>query len=128
MKHAELIVHNAGLGHLKNNGLSVDTLKTILKTKKFLKNQISENEELQREVMKKFDVKADDDGGFNYSKHEKKLEIIADLEIILNGPVDGGYKIPDNFLHFITMKEIMESTKDLQAEVISMLEPFIITD
>lgn len=114
MKHREAELLNEGLLELKNTGLTLDSLKAILKVKKSLKTYFDEIRELQIEIMKKFNIEETVEG-YVYKDHPEKQKIENELREVLKEE----YNIPVK--EFLTYKELSTATKDMSMIILDKI-------
>ena len=105
---------NACLAMIKNTGLSVESLRNILKLKKLLKEKIEEVNELRLAVMEKYDVKPTGNS-YLFDKHPKAVEIGEDLKNINTILHDV------KPLNFMTESELFNSTPEVNMDVLQVL-------
>jgi len=118
MKYNQVIILNTNLGMLKNEGLTVDSLKNMLKVKKAIKEYIEKIQEVQLAIMDKFGVK-EGNGGYDFKGHEKEKEISDDIK----KSTEEEFELPVK--KFFTLQELTVSAKSLDTNVLANIEELI---
>ncbi len=102
------------LNSLTNKGISVPSLVKVFGLKGEVKTQFGDYEALQTQIMSKYGIEAKD-GRYDYSQHEDKAQIIADLMALNKQPVT--FKE----LNFLSPKEFAAATEGRSISEIEIL-------
>lgn len=114
---------NEILGRVKNRGLSVDSLRSVLKLKARVKSLSMEFTDLVIAVMDKYDIKPSTDGvSYDYKDHPKVDQVRSDVKELESTVV----KIEPT--KFMTAKELQSSLPDESIDVIDYLSDILLKD
>ncbi len=110
---------SSDLGVLSNKGISVPTLVNVFGLKEEIKTHITRYVDLQKEIMKKFEV-ADDGGKYEFKDHPEQAQILKELEELT--------KLPVSFknLNFMTAKEFSVATEGKRVDELFYLWSLIV--
>lgn len=113
---------NKIIGRVKNTGLSVDSLRNLLKLKASMKEHMKEFDKVSIAVMEKYGVEAEKEGVYRYEKHAEIDKIKADLKEAESIVV----KIEPT--KFMTVKELQLCLPDESIDVVEYLSSLLVKE
>lgn len=99
---------------IKNKGLSVQSIMSLLKLKARLKRHLEDVKQFQLAVMDKYGV-SEEQGTYNYTKHPEITKIVQDLTGIVTN------KVEVEPLNFMNETEFVAATADFSADIMTIL-------
>lgn len=111
---ADMLTLNAALSSVKNKGLSVESIKTVVRLKIRLKEEVAAVQSMQEAIMEKYDV-SKTDTGYSFKDHPKYKEIIKELETLQQS------KVSVKGLNSVPEEEVYASTPDVSSDVLVIL-------
>ena len=116
MKPAELKLLQQSLNYLSIKDFSIEELKQILRIKKELTSKAKDIDDLQEEVMKKYEIVGDQYKNYNWNGHPEFNAISKDINLIM----ESEYTIEG--LNFLPLEKI-KLIKDIDS--ITIMESLI---
>lgn len=115
LTYGEVTTFNAQLNAIKNHGLTVASITSLIKLKAEIKVILTQFQEAVKAIFSKYGIEAEN-GSYNYEGHKDKKKINKDYADLLGLGVELNAK-----LNFIPMKEFAGATSDLDLGTIAEL-------
>lgn len=116
----DIIILNQILGQCNNQGIGSKPFTSLVKLKGCIKDHLEVYNATTKEYFETLDIKADDEGQYNFDSHTNKL----DIEEWIKGLQEYENKLEP--INFMTYDELNKFTKELPIGIISTISGYLL--